>query len=84
MNLFAFLYRIKLYWLVLALHRFLVNNSGTSKGAEGPCFQIGYGFRQNTAYIDEERNWTHLCSECQIVNDEYWSDMWSDYYSSRI
>ena len=36
---------------------------------------------QNTAYVDEESNWAVLCAECQEEADEYWNDMWAEYYS---
>jgi hypothetical protein len=36
--------------------------------------------RQNTAYVDDERNWKVLCDKCQEDNDEYWNEMWKDYY----
>jgi len=36
---------------------------------------------QNTRYEEESRNWCVLCPTCQESQDEYWSDMWFDYYS---
>lgn len=41
-------------------------------------------YRQNTCYVDEEHNWVTLCPPCQEANDEYWADMWSDYYSGLL
>lgn len=38
-------------------------------------------YRQNTQYIEEERNWVTLCPECRKENDEHWADMWSDFWS---
>lgn len=40
--------------------------------------------RQNTKYVEEESNWNTLCEECQKETDEYWADMWSDYYSGCL
>lgn len=36
--------------------------------------------RQSTAYAKDEMNWATLCPECHEINDEYWKDMWNDYY----
>ena len=36
--------------------------------------------RQRTAYADDEKNWRTLCPKCQEENDEYWNEMWDDYY----
>lgn len=41
----------------------------------------GERYRQNTQYVEEDRNWVTLCPKCRKENDEYWSQMWSDYYS---
>ena len=40
--------------------------------------------RQNTKYVEEESNWNTLCEDCQIKVDEYWADMWADYYSGIL
>jgi len=37
--------------------------------------------RQLTAYVDDESNYSTLCDECQDETDEYWKDMWNEYYS---
>ena len=39
-------------------------------------------YHQNTKYVDEKSNWKELCLSCKELNDEHWSDMWSDYYSN--
>jgi hypothetical protein len=36
--------------------------------------------RQNTAYVDDDRNFAVLCDECQKEANEYWRDQWNDYY----
>lgn len=38
--------------------------------------------RRITRYIDDESNWLTACRECQDHDDEYWSDMWEQYYGS--
>lgn len=38
-------------------------------------------YRQNTKFVDEERNWATLCPPHAEENDAYWSDLWSQYYS---
>lgn len=40
--------------------------------------------RQNTAYTDDERNYTILCPPCQEENDRYWRDMWAEYYDGCL
>lgn len=47
-------------------------------GMYGPCSNSGRWVRQNTAYIEDEKNWVFLCEECEKLNDEYWYDMWSE------
>lgn len=47
------------------------------------CFGARY-HRQNTNYIEEERNWVVLCKDCEEENDSYWEGMWEDYYASRF
>lgn len=37
-------------------------------------------YHQNTRYVEEESNWVTLCPDCRKENDEYWNDMWADYY----
>ncbi len=37
-------------------------------------------YRQRTMYHDDESNYATLCGECSEENDEYWDDMWADYY----
>ena len=39
--------------------------------------------RQNTAYLDDELNWIYVCDRCNEDIEEYWKDMWEDYYRSR-
>lgn len=37
--------------------------------------------RQNTAYVDDERNFATLCPECQDEADKYWKEEWDNYYN---
>lgn len=37
--------------------------------------------RQNTSYVDEERNWVTLCPTCMAANAEYWEQVWAELYS---
>jgi hypothetical protein len=41
-------------------------------------------YRQNTKFVDEERNWVTLCPLHEEENDEYWTDMWSQYYQGCL
>lgn len=53
------------------------------EGWEGPCDSINAKRRrQNTRYVDEERNYVTLCDDCMKLNHEYWEEMWADYYSN--
>jgi hypothetical protein len=55
------------------------------EGWNGPCGrQDATRQRQNTAYMDEERNWVTLCPKCMKENDEEWADMWRDYYGGLL
>lgn len=36
--------------------------------------------RQNTAYVDDFKNYFRGCEDCREQNDEYWAEMWNDYY----
>lgn len=52
------------------------------QGWEGPCENNTASLqRQNTAYHDDERNWVTLCPECMKACDEYWAEMWEEYYN---
>ena len=53
-------------------------------GFDGWCFHIGKKRRQRTAYYDDELNWVFMCDECMKYNNEYWNDMWNEYYSQVI
>ena len=72
------------YFFVSKIHSFLYKHAGTCTGVEGICFNIGYKQRQNTAYVDDQCNWVHLCDDCAKVNDEYWSEMWDEYNRGRL
>lgn len=54
----------------------------------GFCPQCGRYFlkvrttRQNTAYVDDKLNFFTGCKKCEEANDEYWADMWEQYYGS--
>ena len=52
-------------------------------GWEGPCDSVNAKRRrQNTQYVDDAQNWVTLCDKCMELNNEYWKDMWADYYSN--
>ncbi len=38
--------------------------------------------RQRTAYVNSD-NTAILCPKCQKEADEYWDNMWDEYYSSQ-
>lgn len=37
--------------------------------------------RQNTAYVDDDRNFAILCPPCQDEANKYWRDQWDEFYS---
>jgi len=41
-------------------------------------------YHQNTLYTDKERNYVNLCPKCKIGNDEYWEDMWTEFYGGVL
>lgn len=54
-------------------------------GSECLCEKCGRGnaitYRQHTFYQNKDDNYVTLCPICKIENDEYWDEMWKDYYS---
>jgi len=72
----------KLYWKIGKFHRFCRSiGIPFCTGAEGPCFRIGKRRRRNTAYVNDEDNWVFQCDKCFKREQEYWKDMWHEYYS---
>jgi 3-deoxy-D-arabino-heptulosonate 7-phosphate (DAHP) synthase class II len=53
-------------------------------GFDGPCNNIGLKLRQNTAYVDDRRNFVIMCSDCFEMNQQYWEEMWRDYWSDKL
>jgi hypothetical protein len=49
-------------------------------GITGPCLRKGKRRRQNTAYVEDERNWVVACDDCFEEIEEYWNKMWREYY----
>lgn len=39
---------------------------------------------RNTAYVDSESNYMYACKDCHEQDDEYYQELWNDYYSSRL
>jgi hypothetical protein len=40
--------------------------------------------RMSTAYVNDESNYTVQCDECMVETEDYWADMWSEYYRDRL
>lgn len=38
---------------------------------------------QGTMYQDEASNYFTGCPKCHAYNNEYWAEMWREYWSSR-
>lgn len=65
-----------------ALDSFLEETGIQCQGCEGPCkSNNAIRRRQNTKYVDDERNWVTLCDDCMEVNEAYWKERWADFYS---
>ena len=63
------------------LHKYLKSKGvKLCNGMYGPCFKKGTKHRQNTAYHDDKRNWVFLCPRCSEANNEYWAEMWREYW----
>jgi hypothetical protein len=40
--------------------------------------------RMNTQYVDEESNYITVCGDCYAEIEEYWAEMWEQYYEGRL
>lgn len=55
------------------------------QGAEAPCDSVdAKWYHNNTAYVDQELNWSYLCPFCIKQSDKYWKEMWDMYYSQIL
>lgn len=53
----------------------------------GSCdrkMQRVYKAPQRTAYHDPEANFFYGCRQCHEYNDQYWDEMWREYYGSIL
>jgi hypothetical protein len=46
------------------------------------CTKAGKWRRQNTAYLDDLKNYSVYCDEHQKYADECWQEQWDEYYHS--
>ena len=60
------------------------NKAPVCQGIDGPCENRGSLRRQNTAYVDDEKNWVILCDEHNKHNEAHWKSMWNEYWGSRL
>ena len=66
-------------------HNLPERESDKCDGFEAPCEKSGAKWRrQNTNYPTDSENWKFLCDDCQNLSDEYWKDMWDDYWAGRL
>jgi hypothetical protein len=47
------------------------------------CERVEPTIEMPSRRMDCNKSWT-LCTSCAEEYDEYWNDMWADYYSSRL
>lgn len=40
--------------------------------------------RRNTAYHEQMANWTLLCGDCWVQDDEFWQGQWDEYRSGVL
>jgi len=40
--------------------------------------------RKNTQYVDKDSNYIESCIECFNDEQEYWAEMWREYYSDKL
>ena len=50
----------------------------------GRWFKYPRRRRQSTQYHDEESNYVTCCSDCFEEVEEYWAELWDEYYSGRL
>ena len=51
------------------------------QGWDGPCeSKNATQQRQNTAFVNDERNFVILCPDCMKKNIAYWNEQWAEYY----
>lgn len=61
------------------------NGELACQGFSGPCDSMKAGrYAQNTRYVNDELNFMVLCDRCQEESNEYWAEMWSDYWSGCL
>lgn len=41
-------------------------------------------WHRNTAYCDDESNYLTCCFTCITLDDEYYEEMWKEYYLSQV
>lgn len=41
-------------------------------------------YRMNTAYVEDELNYSVGCKYCQQESYEYYQELWDDYWGSRL
>lgn len=64
--------------------RFLSRFLPLCQGFDSPCWHFGKKRRQNTQYVDDERNFVFMCDKCAKINSEHWQEMWNDYWRSVL
>ncbi len=40
--------------------------------------------RQDTNFVDDDRNFVNACPSCRIENDKYWAEKWQEYYEGCL
>jgi hypothetical protein len=61
-----------------------VTKAGTSYCCFPQCNSKGMWYRQRTMYNNDNANWACYCAQHRIENDDYWDEMWNDYYSGLL
>lgn len=41
-------------------------------------------YHRNTAYHDDELNWSNACESCQEIEFEQYAEMWREYYAGCL
>ena len=71
-----------------AFRRLFHRYQGTEQPKRCPlCGRYGkdiFKRRKNTEYNDEESNWVTGCGECYQAMEDYYTELWAEYYASVL
>jgi len=54
------------------------------QGVDGPCDGEATRRRQNTRYVEDERNYVVMCDKCFEYTQLQWAEQWREYHSEVL